>query len=198
MPATVYAIHEDGFAGHMARTETVTRYYLQCGRGADPAAWSAERIWDELARRMRAERFGALREGQIFERVVVEMTSTVIDPIQSGSLCDGPGDAHFAIETSPEIRHDRRLRGCARQSRALHDSHAPVAKDRAGLHPAHRPANDMQVGAADRRRGEAHDRVRGYPPRHAAALYYFRGPMGTMKAAPRSVSMTRPWCPIRG
>ena len=86
MPATVYAIHEDGFAGHMARTNTVTRYYLQCARGTDPATWSEERIWGELAGRMRAERFGALHEGAIFERVIVEMTSTVLDPIQYGSL----------------------------------------------------------------------------------------------------------------
>ena len=99
MPATVYAIHEDGFAGHMARSETVTRYYLQCVRGADPDAWSDERIWDELARRMRTERFGALREGPIFERVVVDMTSTVIDPLQSGSLFLA-GDAASLISPS--------------------------------------------------------------------------------------------------
>ena len=86
MPATVYAIHEHGFAGHMARSDTVTRYYLQCERGADPHAWSQERIWSELAERMRAKRFGALHEGEIFERVVVEMTSTVLDPIQFGNL----------------------------------------------------------------------------------------------------------------
>jgi p-hydroxybenzoate 3-monooxygenase len=52
MPATVYAIHEDGFAGHMARSEEVTRYYLQCRRGEDPEQWSDDRIWSELGRRM--------------------------------------------------------------------------------------------------------------------------------------------------
>ena len=86
MPATVYAIHDDGFAGHMARTQTVTRYYLQCARATDPATWSDERIWGALAERMRADRLGALHEGPIFERVIVEMTSTVLDPIQYGSL----------------------------------------------------------------------------------------------------------------
>jgi p-hydroxybenzoate 3-monooxygenase len=86
MPVTMYALHADGFAGQMARSETVTRYYVQCARGADPNAWSHERIWSELAGRMRAERFGALKEGEIFERVIVEMTSTVLDPIQHGSL----------------------------------------------------------------------------------------------------------------
>jgi p-hydroxybenzoate 3-monooxygenase len=99
MPATVYAIHENGFAGHMARSDTVTRYYLQCGPGADPNAWSDERIWGELARRMRAERFGALHEGPIFERVVVAMTSTVIDPMHHGSLFLA-GDAASLISPS--------------------------------------------------------------------------------------------------
>jgi p-hydroxybenzoate 3-monooxygenase len=99
MPATVYAIHDDGFAGHMARSDTVTRYYLQCGRGADPDDWSEKRIWAELAGRMRAERFGALHEGPIFERVVVEMTSTVLDPMQFGNLFVA-GDAASLLSPS--------------------------------------------------------------------------------------------------
>jgi p-hydroxybenzoate 3-monooxygenase len=86
MAATTYAIHEDGFAGHMAGTETVTGYCLQCPRGADPSSWSEDRIWSELARRMRADRFGALKQGEIFERVVVDMGATVIDPLQQGRL----------------------------------------------------------------------------------------------------------------
>ena len=86
MPATVYAIGEHGFAGHMARSATVTRYYLQCPRGEDPAAWSDDRIWDELGRRMRTDQFGPLNEGPIFERGVVDMSSTVLDPMQHGRL----------------------------------------------------------------------------------------------------------------
>ncbi len=86
MAATMYAIHEDGFAGHMARSETVTRYYLQWRRGEDPDSWSDDRIWSELARRMRTDQFGPLKQGEIFERGVVDMGSTVIDPIQHGRL----------------------------------------------------------------------------------------------------------------
>ncbi|MBK3646408.1 FAD-dependent monooxygenase, partial [Streptomyces sp. MBT33] len=78
MAAVGYALHERGFAGHMARTESVTRYYLQCPRGTDPADWSDERIWAELATRMRTAEFGPLREGAVIEKAVVDLRSDVL------------------------------------------------------------------------------------------------------------------------
>ncbi|WP_329336750.1 methyltransferase [Streptomyces sp. NBC_00663] len=38
--AVGYAAHERGFAGHMARTSDITRYYVQCERGTPADAWS--------------------------------------------------------------------------------------------------------------------------------------------------------------
>ncbi|WP_407911738.1 4-hydroxybenzoate 3-monooxygenase [Kitasatospora sp. NE20-6] len=86
MAAVAYAVHEDGFAGHMARTPDVTRYYLQCPRGDDPQAWPDDRVWAELHHRMRADRHGPLRQGPIVERRVVDMGSDVLDPIRYGPL----------------------------------------------------------------------------------------------------------------
>jgi p-hydroxybenzoate 3-monooxygenase len=86
MPAVTYAIHEDGFAGHMARSPSVTRYYLQVPPGDDPRAWPEGRIWDELHSRMRTDQYGPLRQGPILERRIVDMRSNVIDPIQHGRL----------------------------------------------------------------------------------------------------------------
>ncbi|MCN9243495.1 4-hydroxybenzoate 3-monooxygenase [Streptomyces sp. RY43-2] len=86
MSAIGYAVHERGFAGHMARTPSVTRYYLQRPKGTDPQGWSDERIWEELNLRMRVDRFGALNEGPILERGVVDMQSDVLDPIRYGSM----------------------------------------------------------------------------------------------------------------
>lgn len=86
MAAVAYAVHEDGFAGHMARTPDITRYYLQVPRGESPDARSEALIWAELAHRMRADRHGTLHEGPILERRTVEMTSDVLDPIQYGRL----------------------------------------------------------------------------------------------------------------
>lgn len=48
MAAVTYAIHDDGFAGHMARSPEVTRYYLQVPPDDDPEAWTDDRIWAAL------------------------------------------------------------------------------------------------------------------------------------------------------
>ena len=99
MTAVGYAIHERGFAGHMARTAEITRYYLQVSRGEDPESWSDDRIWDELDVRMRTEQYGPLKQGPVLERRVVDMTSQVLDPIQHGRLFLA-GDAASLISPS--------------------------------------------------------------------------------------------------
>ena len=99
MAAVAYAVHPDGFAGHMARSPSVTRYYLQCPRGDDPAGWSDDRIWAELHRRLRADRHQPLRRGPVIERRIVDMSSHVMEPIQYGSLFLA-GDAASLISPS--------------------------------------------------------------------------------------------------
>ncbi|MDX2832428.1 4-hydroxybenzoate 3-monooxygenase [Streptomyces scabiei] len=86
MDAVGYAVHERGFAGHMARTPEITRYYLQCERGTSADAWSEERIWDELELRMRGEEFGPLNRGRVVQRSVVDLESDVLEPLRHGSL----------------------------------------------------------------------------------------------------------------
>jgi p-hydroxybenzoate 3-monooxygenase len=86
MAAVTYALHDDGFAGHMARSTQMTRYYLQAPSDDDAAAWSDERIWTELDVRMQAQAFGALRRGRVTERRIVRLRSDVIDPIQHARL----------------------------------------------------------------------------------------------------------------
>ena len=86
LPAVAYAVHRRGFAGHMARTEQITRYYVQCERGSDADSWSEDRIWDELALRMRAADYGALNSGRIVARAVVDLESDVVEPLRHGSL----------------------------------------------------------------------------------------------------------------
>lgn len=86
LDAVGYAVHDRGFAGHMARGPHVTRYYLQCRRGSPADAWSEERIWDELDLRMRAEEYGPLHRGPIIERGVVDLACDVVEPLRHGSL----------------------------------------------------------------------------------------------------------------
>ncbi|MBV9312494.1 MAG: 4-hydroxybenzoate 3-monooxygenase [Pseudonocardia sp.] len=86
MAAVTYALHERGFAGHMPRDETVTRYYLQVPPSEVPREWTDQRIWAELGVRMRTDEYGPLRQGSILEKRIVDMTSEVHDPIRHGRL----------------------------------------------------------------------------------------------------------------
>ncbi|MFF0203926.1 4-hydroxybenzoate 3-monooxygenase [Streptomyces sp. NPDC005017] len=86
LDAVGYAVHPHGFAGHMARSAEITRYYLQCARGTLAEEWSDERIWDELALRMRASEYGPLVRGRVVQRAVVDLESDVLEPLRYGSL----------------------------------------------------------------------------------------------------------------
>ncbi|MEU5772778.1 4-hydroxybenzoate 3-monooxygenase [Streptomyces venezuelae] len=99
MDAVGYAAHDRGFAGHMARTSDITRYYLQCAPGTPADAWSEERIWDELDLRMGADKYGALHRGRILQRSVVELASDVLEPLRHGALFLA-GDAAALISPS--------------------------------------------------------------------------------------------------
>ncbi|MEV0911941.1 4-hydroxybenzoate 3-monooxygenase [Streptomyces hokutonensis] len=99
LAAVGYALHARGFAGHMARTATVTRYYLQCPRGTDPADWSEDRIWTELEMRLRTAEFGALKQGPVLEKTVVDLRSDVLDSPGAGRLWLA-GDAAGLISPS--------------------------------------------------------------------------------------------------
>jgi p-hydroxybenzoate 3-monooxygenase len=94
----IYAVHPHGFAGQMARTNAVTRYYLQVS-GSDAMQWADDRIWSELSSRMRVDEYGPLAHGPIIDRRIVSMTSTVLDPIQCDRLFLA-GDAASLISPS--------------------------------------------------------------------------------------------------
>ncbi|MEU6239464.1 FAD-dependent monooxygenase, partial [Kitasatospora sp. NPDC047058] len=99
LDAVGYALHSRGFAGHMARSPEVTRYYLQCEPGTAADAWPEDRIWDELAVRMQAARHGPLHPGPIIRRDVVDLQSDVLEPLRHGTLLLA-GDAASLISPS--------------------------------------------------------------------------------------------------
>ncbi|MFC5662612.1 4-hydroxybenzoate 3-monooxygenase [Kitasatospora misakiensis] len=86
LDAVGYAVHERGFAGHMARTARITRYYLQCERGTPPDAWDEDRIWHELNVRMRAAEHGPLHRGSVVQRTVVDLECDVVESLRHGAL----------------------------------------------------------------------------------------------------------------
>ncbi|MDX5562571.1 FAD-dependent monooxygenase [Streptomyces sp. ID05-04B] len=69
----LFGVHPNGFAGHMARSPEVTRYYLQCPPGDDPGNWSHDRVWSELHRRLEAAGAPPLTEGPLIEKRILAL-----------------------------------------------------------------------------------------------------------------------------
>ncbi|MGK4581531.1 4-hydroxybenzoate 3-monooxygenase [Kitasatospora sp. HPMI-4] len=90
----IYALHEDGFAGHMLRTPSVTRFYLQCPVGDHPENWPDQRIWSALHRRL-GMTDAELAPGPITEKNVLDMRSFVVEPMQYGRLFLAGDAAHI-------------------------------------------------------------------------------------------------------
>jgi p-hydroxybenzoate 3-monooxygenase len=85
--AVIYALHEDGFAGHMLRSPTVSRFYLQVPVGTNAAEWSDEQVWEALHKRFALhDSTWSLTEGKIIEKRVLDMRSHVVEPMSYGRL----------------------------------------------------------------------------------------------------------------
>jgi p-hydroxybenzoate 3-monooxygenase len=91
---TVYGLHPDGFAGHMLRSTTVSRFYLQVAPGSDPESWADQLIWDQLAQRLVADGI-ELIPGPIIERGILELHSYVTEPMQHGPVFLAGDAAHI-------------------------------------------------------------------------------------------------------
>jgi len=94
----IYAHHQRGFALYSMRTPQLSRLYLQCAPGEDPARWPDELIWKEL--RIRLGSGGrALREGPVLQKGVTGMRSFVVEPMQYGRLFLAGDAAHIVPPT---------------------------------------------------------------------------------------------------
>lgn len=77
----IYALHPDGFAGHMPRTSDMSRYYLQIALDDDIEAWPDARIWLTLQKRL-AKKDWTLREGEICSKSILSLHSYVTEPLR--------------------------------------------------------------------------------------------------------------------
>ncbi|GGZ86696.1 4-hydroxybenzoate 3-monooxygenase [Streptomyces echinoruber] len=91
----LFGCHPRGFAGHMARSPEVTRYYLQCPPGDDPENWPHERVWAELQERLAAADRPPLTEGRLIEKRVLDMHDYVVEPMAFGRLFLAGDAAHL-------------------------------------------------------------------------------------------------------
>ncbi|RNL86103.1 4-hydroxybenzoate 3-monooxygenase [Halostreptopolyspora alba] len=96
----IYAHHANGFALHSLRSNEVSRLYLQVPADTDPAAWSDERIWDELATRFALDDSDwTLKRGPITDKAVTPMRSFVTEPMRYGQLFLAGDAAHIVPPT---------------------------------------------------------------------------------------------------
>ena len=94
----VYANHERGFALLSMRSPTVQRMYLQCAPDEDVEAWSDDRVWSELSRRLACGEV-TLQTGRVFQKSVTPMRSFVAEPMQCGRLFLAGDAAHIVPPT---------------------------------------------------------------------------------------------------
>ncbi len=96
-PATdelIYAWHQNGFALHSMRSQTISRLYLQVPADEDINEWPDDRIWDELRTRL-----GEVNHGSVFEKGITPMRCFVAQPMQHGRLYLAGDSAHIVPPT---------------------------------------------------------------------------------------------------
>ena len=90
---TIYAAHPRGFAGHMRRGPTQTRYYLEVPVADTAADWPEQRVRDELSARLCAP--GRLDEVPFHTMGCLDLRIRVTEPIQQGPLFLAGDAAHL-------------------------------------------------------------------------------------------------------
>jgi p-hydroxybenzoate 3-monooxygenase len=95
----IYANHARGFALASMRSETRSRYYVQCDVTDDLADWSDDRFWEELALRLGPEAAANLQTGPSFEKSIAPLRSFVAEPMRYGALFLAGDAAHIVPPT---------------------------------------------------------------------------------------------------
>lgn len=95
----VYSLHERGFALFSMRSPHTTRLYLQVPPTEDIQEWPDQRIWSELAARLRTGDGWAPNEGPITQKGITRMRSVVVEPMRHGRLFLAGDAAHIVPPT---------------------------------------------------------------------------------------------------
>ena len=98
-PELIYASHARGFALCSMRSATRSRYYVQCDADEDVSAWSDDRFWDELRRRIGPSAADNLQTGPAIEKSVAPLRSFVVEPLRFGRLFLVGDAAHIVPPT---------------------------------------------------------------------------------------------------
>ena len=94
-----YNHHERGFALCSMRSETLSRYYVQCPLDDDIDEWPDDRFWEELRRRLPGDIARALVTGPSIEKSIAPLRSFVAEPMRHGRLFLAGDAAHIVPPT---------------------------------------------------------------------------------------------------
>ncbi len=95
----IYANHPRGFALCSMRSASRSRYYVQCDLSDAVAAWSDDRFWDELRRRIGPQAADHLQTGPSIEKSIAPLRSFVAEPLRFGRLFLAGDAAHIVPPT---------------------------------------------------------------------------------------------------
>ena len=95
----VYANHERGFALCSMRSPQRSRYYVQVPADERVEAWSDDRFWDELRRRLPPQIATAVTTGPSFEKSIAPLRSFVAEPMRFNRLFLVGDAAHIVPPT---------------------------------------------------------------------------------------------------
>ncbi|RYX86031.1 MAG: 4-hydroxybenzoate 3-monooxygenase [Bradyrhizobiaceae bacterium] len=95
----IYTKHERGFSLCSMRSQTRSRYYLQCSLEERVEDWSDDRFWDELRRRLDPKACDELVTGPSIEKSIAPLRSFVAEPMRFGRLFLAGDAAHIVPPT---------------------------------------------------------------------------------------------------
>ncbi len=97
--AIVYANSERGFGLCSMRSLTRSRYYVQCPIDDKVEAWSDDRFWDKLRRRLDPEMAERMVTGPSIEKSIAPLRSFVAEPMRFGRMFLAGDAAHIVPPT---------------------------------------------------------------------------------------------------
>jgi p-hydroxybenzoate 3-monooxygenase len=95
----IYVRHPQGFALCSMRSQTRSRYYLQCGLDEQLDAWPDARFWEVLKERIDAQARDELVTGPSIEKSIAPLRSFVAEPMRFGRLLLAGDASHIVPPT---------------------------------------------------------------------------------------------------